>query len=87
MASKEIGLEVNANKTKYMVMHQDQNAGQSHSIRIDNSSLERVEEFKYLETTLPNQNSIQEEIEIRECLLSFDAESFVFQFAVQKYKD
>jgi len=31
VASKEIGLEVNAYKTKYMVMSQDQNAGQSHS--------------------------------------------------------
>jgi len=26
-------------------------------------------------------------IEVRECLLSFGAESFVFQFAIQKYKD
>jgi len=56
-------------------------------VKIDNNSFEKVEEFKYLETTLPNQNSIQEEIEIRECLLSFDAESFVFQFASQKIKD
>jgi hypothetical protein len=49
VASKEIRLEVNADKTKYMVMSQDQNAGQSHSIKTDNSSVERVEEFKYLE--------------------------------------
>ena len=65
MASKEIGLEVNADKSKYMVMSRDQNAGQSHSMKIDNSSFERVEEFKYLGTTLTNQNSIQEEIESR----------------------
>jgi len=32
VASKEIGLEVNADKTKYMVMSRDKNAGQSHSI-------------------------------------------------------
>ena len=31
----------------------------------DNSSIERVEEFKYLGTTLTNQNSIQEEIKNR----------------------
>jgi len=65
VASKEIGLEVNSDKTKYIVMSQDQNAGQSHSIKIDNSSFERVEEFKYLGTTLINQNSIQEEIKSR----------------------
>ena len=29
VTSKEIGLEVNADKTKYMVTSQDQNAGQS----------------------------------------------------------
>ena len=65
VASKENGLEVNADKTKYMIMSRDQNAGRSYSMKIDNSSIERVEEFKYLETTLKNQNSIQEEIKSR----------------------
>ena len=51
--------------TKYMVMYRDQNAGQNHRVRIDNSSFERVEEFKYLGTTLTNQNSIAEEIKSR----------------------
>jgi hypothetical protein len=53
---------VTADKTKYMVMVRDQNAGRSHSMNIDNSSIERVEEFKYLGTTLTNQNSVQAEI-------------------------
>jgi hypothetical protein len=44
-ATKKIGLEVNADKTKYIVMSRDQNAGQSHGVKIDNSSIERVEEF------------------------------------------
>ena len=48
-----------------MVMSQDHNAGRNHSVRIDNSTFERVEEFKYLGTTLTNQNSIQEEIKSR----------------------
>ena len=64
MASKQTGLEVNADKTKYMIMSRDQNAGRSHSIKTDNSSFERVEEFKYLGTNL-NQNSIQEKIKNR----------------------
>jgi len=46
-------------------MSRDQNAGQSHSMKIDNSSIERVEEFKYFGTILTHQNSIQEEIESR----------------------
>jgi hypothetical protein len=48
-----------------MIMSRDQDAGRSHSIEIDNSSFEGVEELKYLGTTLMNQNSIQEEIESR----------------------
>jgi len=65
VASTEIGVEVNADYTMYMVMSRDQNAGRSHSIKIDSSSFERVEEFKYLETTLTNQNSFQEYIKSR----------------------
>jgi len=74
-----------------MVMSRDRNAERGHSVKNDNSSIERVQEFKYLGTTLTNQNSIQEEIksrfEVWECLLSFGAESFVFQVAIQKLKD
>jgi len=62
VATKEIGLKVNADKTKYMIMSRDQNAGQSHSMKTDNISIERVEEFKYLGTTLTNKNSIRKEI-------------------------
>ena len=62
VASKEIGLEVNADKTKYMIMYRDQNAGRIYSMKIYNNTIERVEEFKYLGTNLTNQNSIQEEI-------------------------
>jgi hypothetical protein len=61
-ATKETGLEVNADKIKYMVTSRDQNAGRNHSVKIDNISFERVEEFRYLGKTLTNQNSIQEEV-------------------------
>jgi len=64
VGSKEIGLEVKADKTKYMVMSRDQNSGRSQNIKTDNSSSERVE-FKYLGTILKNQNFIQEEIKSR----------------------
>jgi hypothetical protein len=64
-ATKEIRLEVNAHKTKYMTVFRDQNAGRIYSMKMDNSSIERVEEFKYFGTTLTNQNSIQEEIKCR----------------------
>ena len=40
---KEICLEVNADKTKYMVMSRDHDVGRSHSMTIDNSSFERAE--------------------------------------------
>jgi len=46
-------------------MSRVRNAGRSHSIKIDNSSFARVEEFKYLGTALTNQNYIQEEIKNR----------------------
>jgi len=47
VASTEIALEVN---------------GRSYSMKIDSSSFERVEKFKYLGTNLTDQNSIKEEI-------------------------
>jgi hypothetical protein len=52
VATKETGLEVNTDKTKYMVMSWNQNAGRDDSVKIDSSSIERVEEFKYLGTML-----------------------------------
>jgi hypothetical protein len=51
VCSKEIGPKVNAEKSKYKIMSCEQNAGQSHNIKIDNSSFERVEDFKYLGAT------------------------------------
>ena len=65
VASKEIGLEVNADKTKYMVMSRDRNARRDDIGKIDNSSIERVEEFKHLGTMLRDQNSVQDEIRSR----------------------
>jgi len=71
-------------------MYWDQKEGRSHNIKIDDSSFERVEDFLYLGNTLTNQNSIQEETKSilkPECILSFGAQSFVFEFAIQKYQE
>ena len=46
-------------------MSRDRNAGRGHSAKIDNTSIERVEEFKYLGTTKTDKNSIKEEIKSR----------------------
>jgi hypothetical protein len=59
VAGTEIELEVNADNPEFMVRSRDQHAGRSHNIKTDNSSFERVEQFKYLETVLTSQNTIQ----------------------------
>jgi hypothetical protein len=67
VAVKEIGLEVNADKAKYTIMSREQHAGRSNIMETDNtrSSFERVGEFKYLRTTITNQNFIQKVIKSR----------------------
>jgi tRNA threonylcarbamoyladenosine modification (KEOPS) complex Cgi121 subunit len=64
-ASKEIGLELNSEKTKYMFMSCHQTAGKSNHIRVANKSFEKVAKFKYLGATLTDQNCIYEEIRSR----------------------
>jgi hypothetical protein len=48
-----------------MVLSEDSNPGQSHSIKIEDKSFERVDQFRYVEATLTNQNAIQEDIKGR----------------------
>jgi hypothetical protein len=63
--SKEVGLEINIEKTKYMLLSHHQNAGQNQDINIANRLFENVSQFKYWGTTVTNQNLIQEEIKRR----------------------
>ena len=84
VATKEIGLEVNADKTKYMIMSPDQNTGRSHSMKNDNSSIERVEEFKYLGTKLTNKNSFQEEIKRRLSLGNYSVQNLLSSSLLSK---
>jgi hypothetical protein len=64
-AGRDIGLKINAEKTKYMIMCRHPNSGQNQNIRTANESFENVAKFKYLGTTLTNQNYIRDEIKIR----------------------
>jgi hypothetical protein len=64
-AGREVGLEVNAEKTKYMLLSRYRNEGQNHDIKIANRCFEIVAQFKYLGTTVTYQNLIHEEIKIR----------------------
>jgi hypothetical protein len=63
-ASKEVGLEVNTEKTKYVFLYCQQNAVQNHDIRIATRCSENVAQFKYLGTVI-NQNLIREVIKRR----------------------
>jgi hypothetical protein len=64
-ASKEVGLEVNPEETKYVLMSRSQKVGQKHSIKIAKRSFKDVAKFKYLGTTLTDQNCMQGEINSR----------------------
>jgi hypothetical protein len=63
-AGKEVRLEVNSKKTKYVLMSRKK-AKQKHGIKIANRSFEGVAKFKYLGTTLTEQTCIQEDIKSR----------------------
>jgi hypothetical protein len=58
-ASKEVGLKVNVEKTKYVLVSHDQNADQNWGIKIGNRSFENVSDFMYLGMKVTNRNLIQ----------------------------
>jgi hypothetical protein len=64
-ASNEIGLEINVEKTKYMLLSRHQNVGRNRDIKIANRSFGNVSQFRYLGTTITSQNLIEEEIKRR----------------------
>jgi hypothetical protein len=64
-ASKEVGLEINVEKTKYMLVSRKQNVGQNRDMKIANRLFENVSKFKCLGTTVKHQNLIQKEIKRR----------------------
>jgi hypothetical protein len=64
-AGGDVGLGINAEKTKYVIMSRHQNSGQNQNIRIANESFENVAKFKYWGTTLKNRKDIHDEIKSR----------------------
>ena len=61
-ASKDIGLEVNCEKVKYIMISRHQNVVQNQNIVIGNLSFENVEKLKYVGVPVINTNEIREEI-------------------------
>ena len=64
-ASKDVGLEVNSDKTKYIITSRQQNIVQNQNIIIENLSFEKFEKFKYLGITVTNTYDIREELKRR----------------------
>jgi len=60
--SRDVGLKINSEKTKYVIMSRHPNSGQDQNIRIANESFEKVAKFKYLVTAVTNRNDIHDEI-------------------------
>jgi hypothetical protein len=61
-ASRDVFLEINAEKTKYMIMSHHPNSGQNQNVRIATELFENMAKLKHLETTLISQNDIHDEI-------------------------
>jgi hypothetical protein len=59
-ASRYLGLEINAEKANYMITSRHPNSEQDQNVRIANELFENVAKFKYVGTTLTNQNDIHD---------------------------
>jgi hypothetical protein len=89
-ASIDIGLEINAKKTKYIIKFRHQNSEQNQNIRIGKESFEKLGKFKYLGTTLTNQNDIHDGIKstlIRGILAIIQSKIFFLPVSYKKTKD
>jgi hypothetical protein len=65
LVSREVGLQLNIEKTKYILLAHYQSTGQNWDIEIANRLFENVSQFRYLGMTVTNQNLIQKEIKRR----------------------
>jgi hypothetical protein len=64
-ASKEVGLKINVEKPKYMLLSLHQNVGEIRDIEIGDIPFANMSQFRYLGMTVTNQNLIQEKIKRR----------------------
>jgi hypothetical protein len=64
-ASKEVGLEINIEKTKYMFLSRHRDGGENQDIKISNRLFGNVSQFRYLGMTVTNQKLIKEKIKKR----------------------
>jgi hypothetical protein len=63
--SKDVGLEVNTEKTKYVLIPHHQNSQQNHNIKMANKTFKNVAKIKYQGISVTNQNLIHKKIKSR----------------------
>jgi hypothetical protein len=85
--SRDVGIEINVEKTKHMITPSHQNSRQNQNIRTANESYENVAKFKYLGTKLTNKNDINDEIKSRLHLGNVIILSSIFCFPVSYKKN
>ncbi|PNF24869.1 hypothetical protein B7P43_G12039 [Cryptotermes secundus] len=81
VTSKEVGLEVNTEETRCVLLSHHHNAGQNHNTMTTNRSFQNVAEFKCLGMTLTNKNLIPQEI--KRTLYSHNAYHYSFLLSLK----
>jgi hypothetical protein len=77
LANEEVGLEVNSEKTKYMLMSRSQKIGQKHSVKIANRSFRVHIPWNNTNRSKSHAWRDQEQTEFGECLLPFSSQPSV----------
>ena len=89
IANKEIVLEVNADKTKYVVILRNGNARIHRSKKCDNNDFEKLVAFKHLRKTPMNQNFIHHEFKnslISRNVCYHSVQNFLFSSLISESK-